>query len=314
MSIIGVSGKIGSGKDTVGQIVNYLTTGGKEQYESIEGFLKYYNDGIEQYSWKIKKYAGKLKQIGCLILGCTMEDWEDREFKNKELGEEWTKYQIWKFGLVTAFRPHDWQLYSNKYFNTEDEAKVYWKERSDSYNKHPLVMGSMTELEENTEVRPIKLTPRTFLQLLGTDCGRNLIHPNIWVNSMFTNYKPEYGCDDTCDNDQAAMATGQWCIEPKYCLNKIYPNWLITDVRFPNEVQAIKDRNGIVIRVKRELPKIGVSFTLKDGTVENHMMQEHPSETALDNHKDWDYIIDNNSSIEDLIDKVKVILEQEKIL
>ena len=34
-----------------------------------------------------------------------------------------------------------------------------------------------------------------------------------------------------------------------------YPNWLITDVRFPNEVDAIKERQGIIIRINREYLK-----------------------------------------------------------
>ena len=34
-----------------------------------------------------------------------------------------------------------------------------------------------------------------------------------------------------------------------------FPNWLITDVRFPNEVDAIKERQGITIRINREYLK-----------------------------------------------------------
>ena len=30
-----------------------------------------------------------------------------------------------------------------------------------------------------------------------------------------------------------------------------FPNWIITDVRFHNEVKAIKDRKGILVRVER---------------------------------------------------------------
>ena len=32
----------------------------------------------------------------------------------------------------------------------------------------------------------------------------------------------------------------------------MYPNWIITDVRFPNEADAIKGRGGIIIRVNRK--------------------------------------------------------------
>jgi len=34
----------------------------------------------------------------------------------------------------------------------------------------------------------------------------------------------------------------------------------------------------------------------------------HESETALDNWTDWDYVIDNNGTLEELVEKVKQIL------
>ena len=40
---------------------------------------------------------------------------------------------------------------------------------------------------------------------------------------------------------------------------------------------------------------------------------QHPSETALDDYQ-FDYVIDNNGTIEELIEKVKVILIKEKLI
>ena len=82
------------------------------------------------------------------------------------------------------------------------------------------------------------------------------------------------------------------------------PNWIITDVRFPNECEAIKQRGGIVIRVERK------PFNRAGGMEGNKQFSEqikedtHPSETALDNYK-FDYVIENNSDIPSLIEKVK---------
>ena len=116
------------------------------------------------------------------------------------------------------------------------------------------------------------MTPRKMLQLIGTDLFRNQLHPNTWVNATFANYH---------DN-----------------------NWIITDVRFPNELEAIKKHNGITIRINRGL----VERTGK-------MIQgpEHISETALDDAK-FDYVIENNGTIEELIKQVKKILIEEKII
>ena len=90
-----------------------------------------------------------------------------------------------------------------------------------------------------------------------------------------------------------------------------YPNWIISDTRFPNEVQAVKDRGGITIRITRP-DFVENTLTGEKFPVKVHR-QEHESETALDNYK-FDYEIQNDGTIAELIDKVEVILKQEKII
>jgi hypothetical protein len=101
-----------------------------------------------------------------------------------------------------------------------------------------------------------------------------------------------------------------------------YPNWIITDMRFPNELEAIKKRNGISIRVNRDpirdcnICKYGIGCQLMfiecNGTDKGQTLQ-HPSETALDN-AEFDHILDNTGTIEQLIENVKDILIIEKII
>ena len=81
-------------------------------------------------------------------------------------------------------------------------------------------------------------------------------------------------------------------------IKKLYPNWIIADTRFPNEVKAIKEKDGIVIRINRE----------------TNYVSNHSSEIALDDYEDFDYTIDNNNCIDCLIEKVKEILKHEKII
>ena len=111
------------------------------------------------------------------------------------------------------------------------------------------------------------MTVRDFLQKLGTDALRNGLHTNVWVNALMADY----------DEDS---------------------NWVITDTRFPNEAQAIKDKGGIVIRVDRP----GVK-----------PINTHPSETGLDNWK-FDYTIANVSDIFDLKQTVEQILKHADLL
>lgn len=101
MSIIGISGKINSGKDTVGKIIQYLTFDWKNNYinkiPTFKEFLKYEQDGGYKVgynmwtppTWVIKKFAGKLKQIASILTGIPIENFEDQEFKKTEMDDVW---------------------------------------------------------------------------------------------------------------------------------------------------------------------------------------------------------------------------------
>ena len=106
-----------------------------------------------------------------------------------------------------------------------------------------------------------------------------------------------------------------------------HPNWIITDMRFPNEMDAVKEREGITIRVVR-YPKTveqsrgpeNIETVPFDPTNHKHMSlwkgdisRLHASETALDDAK-FDYEIINDGTIEDLVEKVKEILIKENII
>lgn len=79
--IIGISGYAGSGKDTVGQIIQKLTT----------------PTPMQRSDWEIKKFAGKLKQIASLMTGIPVEKFEDQEFKLSKLGPEWDDMVVREF-------------------------------------------------------------------------------------------------------------------------------------------------------------------------------------------------------------------------
>jgi hypothetical protein len=287
--IIGVSGKMQSGKNLTANIIQYLVDKKKMNYttedtkEDLESYLK--NKHNLKCEWQQKAFADKLKDIVCILLNCTREQLEDREFKEKELGEEWANY---RYRLHYSSPAHP-QL-------TPDGEYIY-------KNLFPSTFKGMSEEDRkfhNAEL--IKLTPRLLLQLLGTESGRNIIHPNIWVNSLMSEYK-----------------VGKITDKPTYHqINKDrwvgYPNWIITDLRFPNELQAIKDRGGITIRVNRKPFKwIDIESWETETGKKVERVEEHPSETALDN-EEFDYVIVNNGTIEQLIEKVKVVLKHSKII
>lgn len=265
--IIGISGKKQSDKDTVCKIIQYLTyaqiciNNERKPFHTIQEFLEDKANALSQ--WKRKLFADKLKDIVCLLIGCTREQLEDNEFKETPLGEEW---DIWRAKIADRHGGP-----KTVFLQGEEQAKNLSDELMKGYGIYDTVYKK-------------SLTPRLLLQLIGTECGRNIIHPNIWVNALMSEYSLSHGFH------YKEHITGQ-----------NYPNWIITDTRFPNELTAITKRDGLSIRINRIMP---------DDTKED----THESETALDNYTDWDAVIDNDGSIEDLICKVEAILKQFKIL
>ena len=305
--IIGISGKMKSGKDTIGRIIQYLTSDYVNKCD-FETYLTYIIDFPE---WKIKKFAGKLKEIVSILTGIPVGDLEKQEVKDRVLGEEWDKLQITfsnGFDEVTEIFPINFD------FNTLLDAK------------------GRTAYIHKKEV--LKMTVRQLLQEVGTDAMRNIIHPNTWVNALFADYT-------TKKYSIGINKYGHQTIVDKH------HSWIVTDCRFKNELQAIKDRGGITIRVERftsikndlvyfkndsdDSPINGIyrilevkedNCTLIDDKTgysfgawfeEISKINEHESETALDNAT-FDYIIDNNGTIEELVIEVKEILIKEKIL
>ena len=407
-NLISVSGKKGSGKNLVATIITDLT--------------------YDQAPWEVKSFADKLKYITCSLIGCTREQLEDREFKEKELGEEW-----WYVKL------------DNKLISVQEYID-YIKGTTYSFNEKDI----------------IKLTPRKLLQLLGTECGRNIIHPNLWVLTLMQDYKGDteiwkpiedyedsykissfgrvksldrkivYGEDngqyhtkksqilkptlsggyetvslsgktftvhslvakhfveayqegfvvnhidynktnnfyknlewitqednikhnkttlrgnfgerqkDAKLTDEKVVAIKKLLKDGTFSQKQIsdlfevspttisnikkgkkwnhvgkdipvispiipqeYPKWIISDTRFPNEIESIKKHDGLTIRINRD-------SVLRTGKVFD--TDNHESETALDDYQGFDYVIDNNGTIEELKEVVKDILIKEHLI
>ena len=89
--IIGVSGYSGSGKDTVGAIIQYLNfPNPKFSIEDVCAKYAEYEELLDDESgWQTRKFAGKLKDIASHLTGIDIEDFEDQEFKKTNLGSEW---------------------------------------------------------------------------------------------------------------------------------------------------------------------------------------------------------------------------------
>lgn len=124
---------------------------------------------------------------------------------------------------------------------------------------------------EKSEVKAMSLgkdwnymTVRDLLQKIGTDAIRDNVHENAWVNALMSQYR---------EGD----------------------NWIITDVRFFNEANAIKERGGVLVRLNRQSDVL--------------INANHPSETALDDYKGFDFCLDNTGTIDELVESVKDVMK-----
>lgn len=170
-------------------------------------------------------------------------------------------------------------LYANPDISYEDFANKRYKNFADIQVVHfadtlketAQVLFRIGEWETNTQegkkttINWIGKTVRELLQGIGQGL-RDAIDPNLWVKILFAN-------------------TEDWS------------NYIIADVRYPNEIKAIKERNGILLRIDRKGAGAG----------------NHSSEIALDDYKEWDVHIKNNGSIEDLFEAMRIFIKNYSI-
>lgn len=247
--IIGISGKKQSGKDTVALIIQYLISINKDKPADGEWSI---NNFINTSDYKVVRFADKLKDIVCMLTGCTREELEDEEFKNRILPPAWTRFS---YAIGHTRDQND---------NIKMTEKLCDREM---YNIQKAINWQTAYRHE--------FTYRSFLQFIGTDLFREQLHYNTWVNATMSDYKGR----DVYEGN-------------RFVDRGIYPKWIIPDVRFVNEVDAIKSRGGFVIRINRSKQN------------DTNKMDSHVSETALDDYDNFDCVINNDGTIEQLINKV----------
>jgi hypothetical protein len=131
-----------------------------------------------------------------------------------------------------------------------------------------------------------EITPRLVLQEFGTDCMRNGFYHGVWVSLV----KQEI-------------------------INNPDNNYIVPDVRFPNEIKIIKSLNGKVWNIRRgELPNwwgyaIQDNYNADSTLMKDYHSEIHQSEWRwIDNDEQFDIIIQNNDTIKALYSKVSDVL------
>ena len=125
-----------------------------------------------------------------------------------------------------------------------DEAQVYLNEKKEV--KIPIIGASY----------------RHLARTCGTEWGRKLVSPDIWVN--IAEQKIIHSCKSIC----------------------------FDDMRFWNELDLLRGRGFKLVKIVRETER----------------EDSHASDLALSDFEDWDHVIDNNGTLNDLYKKVEAVL------
>lgn len=122
------------------------------------------------------------------------------------------------------------------------------------------------------------ITPRLMLQTIGTECMREKIHPDFWIACLERRIKSDH-------------------------------DYVITDVRFPNEIDSIHKMGGKIVEIQRgEQPEWYVQACMYNNGDTHKKPEIHYSEWAWMGHN-IDYTITNNGTPKDLEEEIELMLE-----
>jgi hypothetical protein len=132
------------------------------------------------------------------------------------------------------------------------------------------------------------LTPRWILQYWGTEVCRQAFHDDIWIASL------------------------------EHKLQNSKDNIVISDCRFPNEVNSIKNAGGIIVCVERGIRPhwydIAIQANKGSTSAISWLEKEniHASETAWIG-TEFDATVDNNSTTDNLFSQINNLVQDHQV-
>lgn len=114
---------------------------------------------------------------------------------------------------------------------------------------------------------------RALLQHIGTEQGRMMVDENIWVDMVINTVK-------VAERD--------------------YDIAIVADCRFPNEFNRWAERGMDMLKIRIARPEHQNQLTEEQ--------KQHPSETSMDNYRDWDLFVCNNGTYNDLQERANSIV------
>jgi len=140
---------------------------------------------------------------------------------------------------------------------------------SDTMKENGVIDITWGDYENGVGPRGFKrITGREYLQKYGTEAHRNIFGHDFWIDAVL---------DKIPDNSEYEQEIGYYSRLD-----------LITDVRFSNEAEAILDRDGMVVQIRRssvesDNPEHASEVPLRDALVSQVIMNDKDLETYRTN-------------------------------
>lgn len=279
--LIGIIGKMGAGKDTFARIMQILQFKKDRDYLTemelitistlVQNWDEHKDLLVPQQKFENKKFAEGVKEFTAKLLGVTMEQMEDRKFKDAPI----KGFEYWEVPELTeSFTgvPDVQLIFSNK-----EEAAVY---AHNLLNRHAVpIMRTRT--------------PRDIQKLLGEDFGRNMVHPDIWAMARFSDYKP-------WEDEQGKTHMPWWLVT-----DVRYPNE--AEIVRKNGGILVRINRKDHLRFPEVYKQFESQHLPFDDFLYEHDYSElfyHKSETALDGFE-AEYDLFNNTTLIDFIKEVR---------
>ena len=225
--IIGIHGKIGSGKDTVMKMMIALSENSNCELDDVlrlEDFQWIDKTTMIYHPIEVRRFADPLKDAICSLYGISRDSLE--LLKDQIAGTHFVKTD------------------DTNYFGYID---------------------SNSNIENGDSVAILPFTYGQLHQYLGNDFFREKIHKDFFVQ--------RYAKKETLP----------------------YKSFIITpDMRYMNELVFIKNQGGFLIKVEGN-----------NRRANSRRNKNHVSETELDTFTDYDFVIQNDDTLQSLFDKVK---------
>lgn len=228
---------------------------------AISGKIKSGKDLSTRIITALSEYTNTRTEIEGHYVRGLVED-SQYDFQNRKMAEKLKQ-------IVAILIDCDREQLEDQKFKETPLPEIWWY-----YKGETAMYPYDTPYEANKKLPLIKPTPRDLMLLVGTECGRDIIHPDVWVNAALGSY------------------------------DKLKDDWIISDLRFKNEAEGVKKRDGYLIRINR--PVITRTHSTKGSKhdITREAVSSHPSECDLDDYNGFNEIITNDGTIEDLINKL----------